>query len=346
LTGLVVGETTNRVTLTNAILGQFSVLKAEIVRRDLVTRPLTNVPPSTPVPVEVDTRWQELQSAYLADRISAPEYYRRRSALLADSASAANSPGKTNRLLSGMPPLAGVPAPALVNPSAGNAAAANVPPRPPRQLSGEIFAGMDIAEGSKSRQLYTGRVKLNYIHGHLRNNFDYLFSYGRTDEELSANRMDGTLKTDYEFTPRFYGYNQGTLGYDEIRRIDDYFQIGPGAGVHLLRQTKVALNAEAGVNYQSQEFTDGTEERNVYFRVAQQFKWILNSHFSFDEKVEYFPQWDDPAEYKVRFEANIRYWIKSYLSLNFTVINLYDTRVAAGVEPNDLQIRSSIGVKF
>jgi hypothetical protein len=32
--------------------------------------------------------------------------------------------------------------------------------------------------------------------------------------------------------------------------------------------------------------------------------------------------------------------------LNFTVINLYDTMSAPGVGQNDLQLRSSIGLKF
>ena len=346
MTGVVVSETTNRVTLTNAFLGEFSVPKEEIVRRDLVSRPLANVSPAPSPSVNLEKQLQELQASYLADQISGPEYYRQRSKLLAESAKAANSLSRTNGSRPGMPPLAGVPAPALVNPSIGNPPPAAVAAKPRRQFSGEVFAGMDIAEGSKSRQHYTGRLKLNYIEGHLRNNFDYLFSYGRTDGELSANRMDATLKTDYEFTPRFYGYNQGALGYDELRKIDDYFQIGPGAGFHLIKSSKVGLSAEAGANYQSQEFTDGREERNVYFRFAQQFKWIVNTRFSFDEKVEYFPQWDDTTQYKLRAEANLRYWLKTYLSLNLTVINLYDTRVASGVEPNDLQIRSSIGVKF
>lgn len=346
LTGLVVSETTNRVTLTNAFLGEFSVPKEEIVRRDLVPRPLANVSPAASPSVNLEKQLQELQASYLADQISGPEYYRQRSKLLADSTKAANSIVRTNSARPSMSPLAGVPATALVNPSIGKAPPAAVVPKPTRQLSGEVFAGMDIAEGSRSRQHYTGRLKLNYVEGHLRNNFDYLFSYGTTDGELSANRMDGILKTDYEFTRRFYGYNQGALGYDEIRRIDDYFQIGPGAGFHLIKMSKVGLSAEAGANYQSQEFTDGREERNVYFRFAQQFKWIVNTRFSFDEKVEYFPQWDNTTEYKLRAEANVRYWLKTYLSLNFTVINLYDTRVASGVEPNDLQIRSSIGVKF
>ena len=351
LTGLIVGETTHRVTLTNAFLGQFSVPKDEIVRRDVVARTSSNLPPvsapATAASVNVEKQWQESQASYLADQISGPEYYRRRAKLLAESASAAHSLARTNGSRPGMPPNAGVPATALVNPSIGTKPPpAAVVPKPTRQLSGEVFAGLDVAEGSKSRQHYTGRFKLNYVEGHLRNNFDYLFTYGKTDGELSANRMDGTLKTDYEFTRRVYGYNQVALGYDEIRKIDDYFQVGPGAGFHLFKLSKVGLSTEAGVNYQAQDFTDGREEENVYYRFAQQFKWIVNTRFSFDEKVEYFPQWDNSAEYKLRFEANVRYWLKTYLSLNFTVINLYDTRVATGVQPNDLQIRSSIGVKF
>ena len=346
LTGLVVGETTNRVMLTNAFLGQFSVPKGEIVRRELVPRALTNLPPVAPLSVNVEKQLQELQASYIADQISGPEYYRRRTKLLAESARAVNALSSTNGSLLGFSPNAGVPATALVNPAIDRVPPAAATPKPARQLSGEVFAGLDITDGNKSRQLYTGRLKLNYVEGHLRNNFDYLFTYGTTDGALSANRMDGNLKTDYEFTPRFYGYNQGALGYDEIRKVDEYFQVGPGAGVHLLRLSKVGLSVEAGANYQSQDFSDGREEENVYYRFAQQFKWNINTRFSLDEKLEYFPQWDNTAEYKLRFEASIRYWLKTYLSLNLTVINLYDTRVATGVLPNDLQIRSSIGVKF
>ena len=346
LTGLIVTETTNRITLTNAFLGQFSVSKDEIIRRVLVSHALTNLPPVPPLLVDLEKQLQDLQASYLADRITAPEYYRNRAKLLAESASVVNSLPPTDGSPAGLGPNAGVPATALVNPSIDKMPQAPILPKPARQLSGEVFAGLDITDGNKSRQLYTGRLKLNYVEGHLRNNFDYLFTYGTSDGVLSANRMDGTLKTDYEYTPRFYGYNQGALGYDEIRKVDEYFQVGPGAGVHLLKLSKVGLSVEAGVNYQSQDFSDGREEENVYYRFAQQFKWNVNTRFSFDEKVEFFPQWDNSAEYKLRFEASVRYWLKTYLSLNLTVINLYDTRVATGVLPNDLQIRSSIGVKF
>ena len=50
--------------------------------------------------------------------------------------------------------------------------------------------------------------------------------------------------------------------------------------------------------------------------------------FTFDEKAEYLHEVGDFHVYRLRVEANLRYWLRSNLSLNFTVINLYDTVTA------------------
>ena len=156
LTGSIVRETTNRLTLTNALLGEVSLPKDEIARREAAGIVSTNAPAAAPG----DQRWQELQAAYVADQISGAEYYRQRAKLLAGATNTGGlslvkgKAGGTNAVLSG-----GVPATALVNPAIGSHAPAAVAPKPGRQLSGEVFAGTDIAQGNKNRQLYTGRPK-------------------------------------------------------------------------------------------------------------------------------------------------------------------------------------------
>jgi hypothetical protein len=45
-------------------------------------------------------------------------------------------------------------------------------------------------------------------------------------------------------------------------------------------------------------------------------------------------------------ESTLRYPVSNHLSLNLNVVDLYDTQPAAGVDRNDLQIRSTIGVNF
>jgi hypothetical protein len=48
----------------------------------------------------------------------------------------------------------------------------------------------------------------------------------------------------------------------------------------------------------------------------------------------------------LRGESTLRYPLLQNLSINLNVIDLYDTAAPPGVEPNDLQVRSALGIKF
>ena len=95
--------------------------------------------------------------------------------------------------------------------------------------------GADLAYSEKDRQLYSGRLKFIYAKKPLRSSFDYLTTYGHTEGELSANRMDGSLKTDYDLNPKVYVYGLIGAGYDEIRKVDWRYEVSPGLGRRLLR---------------------------------------------------------------------------------------------------------------
>ncbi len=321
VSGDLVTEDSTRVTLTNAILGRFSIPLTVVTLREGVTNlaiakspapAITNTPPPSLPPV-LQRKLDDLQTVHATGNISAEEYQRQRAKLLS-------------------------------------------PPKPPgpKHWSAELHAGMDLAFSERDRQLYTGRVKLNYARAPLRNNIDYLFTYGWTDGVLSANRMDSWMKTDLDLTPRTYLYSLEGAGYDEIRRVNWRYEVGPGVGYHLIKTTNLVVRVEAGFNYQVQNVEEipankpsfDREEKHYSQRLAQDFRWNIGSQFTFDEKVEYFPDLTDFHTYRMRAEANLRYWLKSNLSLNFTVIDTYETKTSTGVGQNDLQLRSSIGVKF
>jgi len=320
VSGELVTEDPGRVTLTNAILGRMSIPLTAVARREGVTNVavvkgappvVTNAPPA--LPPALQGKLNDLQTVYATGNISTEEYQRQRTKLLA-------------------------------------------PPKPPgpKRWSAELYAGLDLVYSEKDRQLYTGRAKLTYARAPVRNNIDYLFSYGWADGELSANRMDGWMKTDFDLTPRAYLYSLEGAGYDEIRRVNWRFEVGPGVGYHLIKKTNLVLRVEAGFNYQVQNIQEIPEgapafdhtERNYSQRLAQDIRWNIGSQFTFDEKAEYFPDLGNFRAYRLRVEANLRYWLKSNLSLNFTIIDTYDTKTSIGVGQNDLQLRSSIGVKF
>ena len=223
-------------------------------------------------------------------------------------------------------------------------------PKGPRRWHGEAQVGTDLGFSEKDRQLYYGRLKAIYAREvfpqrFFKNTFDFNTTYGRTDGITSANQASGSLKTEYDLNQRVFVYNLIGAGYDEIRKIDFQYEVGPGVGYHIIKLTNFVLNAEIGMNYQAQELKDQDPLERYFFRLAQDSKWVITHKLNFDEKFEFFPR-DDIEQYRLRFESNLRYTFFENFIFALTVLDIFDTQPAKGVSPNDLQIRSSLGLKF
>lgn len=235
-----------------------------------------------------------------------------------------------------------------------------------KSWTGKVDLGADLGFSEKTWQLYYARAKVIYapktapgqvktVSDRFKNTFDFQATYGRTDGVLSANRMDGSSKTDFEIGKKVFVYNLVGGGYDEIRRISLQYEIGPGLGYHLITRSNFVMNTEAGMNYQVQRLEQnvGPDETNKRFslRLAQDATWSLSQKLTFDEKIEFYPNLEELGEFRLRFESNLRYslWQSGsgqniYLAL--TLLDIYETQPAGGVDKNDLQIRSSIGIAF
>lgn len=238
------------------------------------------------------------------------------------------------------------PAPAVGAGATAGTTSPELKIKPARLLAGEINLGADLGFSEKNRQLYAGKAKIILAWERLKNTFDYDFSYGRTAGILSANRMDGFSKTDFDLGHRFYVYSLAGAGYDQIRNINLRYEVGPGLGYHLIQRTNLVVNPEFGVDYQAQDLADNTTTKLFFYRIAENMTWQLNSKLSMDEKFEFFPRVEEFDQYRFRFETNFKYHLMANLSLNLTVIDQYDTQPPDAVTRNDLQLRSSVGVKF
>jgi hypothetical protein len=324
IAGTIVSEDTNRVLITTPWIKELAVPPAQIERREkvvAVTPPTTNAPAATNV---------------LAEKKTSPP----------------SQPAMTNLVPSAAPgtPVAVMP---VLQPK---------PQTPkPKHWKGEVKIGADFLFGAKDQQIYYGRFKLVYERPYdsnpkqfFRNIFDYGMDYGWTDpgstnkSVLSANRMDGTDKTDFDVGRRkIFIYNLAGVGYDEIRKIDLHWEEGPGMGYHLFTRTNFIMNVEAGFNYQAQyRASTNLAVEKFYYRLAEDITWKFNKRFTFTEKLEFCPQVEDVQQFRARFESTISYGIWQNVALNLSLLDLYDTQPAAGVPRNDLQFRSSIGLTF
>lgn len=230
---------------------------------------------------------------------------------------------------------------------------------------GDLQVGTDLSFSERNRQVYNAKAKLNYTKFKFKSVMDFDTTYGRSEVEQTiadprapggtrterrtvtdANRMLGSVKMEYDIPKEYYLYHLGGAGYDEIRKIDVHYELGPGLGYHLIARSNFLANAEIGFNFQDEEHTEGASISTFYFRFAQNMAWKISPHLTWDEKFEYMPRIDDVGEYRLRLETNLRYAMLQNIFLNLSVVDIYDSEPATGVTQNDLQVRSSVGVKF
>ncbi len=242
------------------------------------------------------------------------------------------------------PPVAAAPVPEVAPPAAPPVQ----PPQPGfwQRWHGELEVGLDFIRSEKDRDLLYGRSKFTYVQNRFRESLDYQAAYGKTDGVLSANRMDGSTKTDWDLNPKLFVYNLGAAGYDRLRKIDYQYEIGPGLGYHVFARTNFVLNAESGFSYNETAFSNAPKREDATWRLAEDLTWKVNSKIIFEEKMAFMPRLDDFSAYRLRLEGTLKFLVLQNLSLNFTLMNLFDSRPAPGISRNDLQIRSTLGVRF
>ena len=249
------------------------------------------------------------------------------------------------------------PAATNVTNAAGTTSALAVakPPKPapvkPWRLDAKL--GMDLIYGAKDRQIYYGQVALKYARPYksnprqfFRNALEYRADYATTDDVESANRMYGSDKADFDVSEHLFIYNFAGAGYDDVRKIDLQYEVGPGLGYHLFRLTNFTANVEGGFSYQVQDRHDSPRIEAMYARAAQDILWKIYSQTTFSQRAALLTRVDAPEQMQLRLEANLGLGIVKNVSFNLTAIETYDTRPVPGVTPNEFQLRSAIGLAF
>lgn len=229
----------------------------------------------------------------------------------------------------------------------------NVTKAAPREWRADIRVGADLINGARDRQIYYGQFALKHARPYanhpqlfFRNALEYRIDYAKTDGVESANRMYGSDKADFDLNRRWFLYNFTGLGYDDVRKIDFQYEIGPGLGCHMFRETNFLANLEAGLNYQSQQREGDPEVEALYVRTGEDVTWKLSEQVTFTQRAALLARVDDPEQLQFRIEANLSMAIVKNVFFNFTALQLYDTRPVPGVTQSEFQLRSSLGVSF
>jgi putative salt-induced outer membrane protein YdiY len=220
-------------------------------------------------------------------------------------------------------------------------------------LKTDVKLGVDFQSGARDRSIYFGTMRLAWEKPYrqhsdrfFRTSLDYRADYGETDNEKSVNRMSGASKTDVPVSKRWYLYNLGVVGYDEFRKVNLGYEIGPGMGYHLLTRADFHVDVEAGLNYQFQDRSDGDDVESLYGRIAESIMWKISPKLTWTERFEFYPSLSSNDDFRLRIESTLSLGLSQHLSLNISVLDIFDTQPARGVDENEIMFRTALGVSF
>jgi Protein of unknown function, DUF481 len=215
---------------------------------------------------------------------------------------------------------------------------------------GNVQLGMDLGFGTSDRQTFYVNSSASHTWDRLRNFADFHSAYGLVNKIESANRMDGSLKTETDLGKgrRIYAYNQGGASYDAIRQLNLEYHEGLGLGYKILQKPKINLNSEVGLQYQNFDYlTAATADSSfVSLRIGENLTWTVFEKLSLNQRLALTPNVQDFGEYHVRFDLGLSYPLFKRVTLNLNLIDQYESKPPLGVRRNDLQIQSTLGLTF
>ncbi|MDB6057343.1 MAG: hypothetical protein JWO95_1187, partial [Verrucomicrobiales bacterium] len=214
----------------------------------------------------------------------------------------------------------------------------------------EAQVGINLQYNKIESQLYYGAFKAIYTGELWRNIAEFRINYGKADDTLSANNAISTWRVEHDVnkSKRIFLFNAVGAGYDEVQKIHFTYDESAGAGYKMVERPNLMLTVDSGANYQKQYFYEHVQKDYFSLRLAEMLSWKINPRLTFDEKIEFYPRITSWFNYRVRAEANLAYKLNATgnLFLNLGIADVYDTQPAASVSENDLQVRSSLGLKF
>jgi hypothetical protein len=255
------------------------------------------------------------------------------------------------------PPVAPAPAVLIVAP----APKPTPPPAPvvlmakkPQLWHYEAQVGLNLQYNQITSQLYYGALKAMYTGDLWRDIMTLNANYGKVQngptDTISANNMFTSWRVEHDInkTKRAFVFNAVDAGYDQVRQIHFTYDESAGAGYKFIERPNFIVTGDSGLNYQKQYFYQHVEQDNFSLRLAEMITWKINPRLSWDEKVEFYPRFTSWSDYRFRAESNLAYKLNAAgnLFLTLGLVDVFDTQPPANVSKNDLQVRSTLALKF
>jgi len=223
-------------------------------------------------------------------------------------------------------------------------ASINVPPPPPWSWTGNVFLGAVQQSGNTDRTSASFGGEATRRSTRDRFNLSLLYNYAEEDGTLTTRDTYGTIKYDYFFTQKFYGYLGVEMLKDKFKDLNLRTIVGPGVGYQIWDDETKALAFEAGISYFSEDRIEAEDDHWFTGRLGARFRYRLSDHVTFTDNLVLYPSLESGGEFTSRNEASLATTIAGPWSLRLANVWEHDSDPAEGIKKDDS--KSSVNLQY
>ena len=178
------------------------------------------------------------------------------------------------------------PALAQTDPPPACACPCPCPEPPPPPLTGSLGAGLSLTTGNSDTSAFNLGLNLTYdpkTHNLFKAEAFYLRS--TTDGVVSVDKATASLRYEYKFTDRIYGFAQ--VGYLRDQNKNITYLIAPmaGAGYYIVKEKTLELSLDGSVGGAFEKDSGFDATSSGAFGVGEAFTWKFSPSATFTQKA-------------------------------------------------------------
>ena len=215
---------------------------------------------------------------------------------------------------------------------------------------GSISAGYNITRGNTendqlSAGLFLRRNRMRIDEITLKGDV----FYSASNKETDGQKLYGLARYAFSFgeDKKWYNFYMIEANHDRFANIDYRLIPGVGAGYWFFNLPETKMMAEIAIGLEHTDYRDETEDSNEAILIPRAFLekgLFINSKLTQD--VTLYPSLRDVGEFRLHSETTFTNPITDKLSLNFSLINDYDSDPPDDTKSHDLRLISSLAYGF
>jgi len=215
---------------------------------------------------------------------------------------------------------------------------------------GFVSAGYNAARGNTE----TDQLSLSLFLNRNRRHVDEItlkgdIYYSVVNKDTDAQKLYGAARYAYSFgeTKKWYNFYRLEADHDRFANIDYRLVPSGGVGYWFFDLPDTKLMAESAIGLEHTNFRDDTDERNEMVLIPRAFfeqKIFRNTRISQDIKA--YPSLTDFGDYRIRSETTLVNPLTDKISINFSLIDEYNSDPPEDTDENDLRFISSLMYSF